>query len=124
MEGLTLLCPKLDIGMSEHIYEDIFARWVSAVQWHSGTRQRAAVAVCRTERGIGFEEVVSEASSFSSAAAMYSGRLIVLVKKGWFWVMNSCAFVYVLMPWRRRRETYSGRLRDLRIGVLCLVYKC
>lgn len=42
-----------DKTTAEPSYEAMFSRWVSTVQWDSGTRERAAAAVWRACKGIG-----------------------------------------------------------------------
>ena len=77
----------------------MFARWVSIVQWESGTRDRAAAAVWRAESGTcawsGDEEEEEEEEEEEAGllVGMYSGREIRVVKKVELRSMNSSAVV-------------------------------
>lgn len=83
---------------AEPSYEAMFARWVSIVQWDSGTRDRAAAAVwrvgsgistCSVDVGLGLGLLVRG----DEDVGMYSGREIWVVKKVELRVTNSSAVV-------------------------------
>ena len=71
----------------------MFARWVSIVQWESGTRDRAAAAVWRAESGTCAWSGDDEEDEAGLLLGMYSGREIRVVKKVELRSMNSSAVV-------------------------------
>lgn len=80
-------------------YEEMLKRWVSMVQWGSGTRLRAAAAVWRAEMGMLEVDV-------------YGGLVRVVVKKVALRWVNSAALVKDLASARRRGVMYSEMERD------------
>lgn len=71
--------------------------WVPRVQCCSGTRQKAAVAVCKAEIGTGEVVGVDGDGDFKffllDDAGVYGALLSLVVKKVELRVTNSCALV-------------------------------
>jgi hypothetical protein len=95
------------------VQEEMFARWVSAVQWGSGTRANAAAVVWRADSRV-------ESGDSGLETGEYGVRFRLGEKKGWFRFRNSLAVVYDLASARRRGAIYSSRDRFWRIGALWL----
>lgn len=68
--------------------DEMFARWVSAVQWGSGTKENAAAVVWREDK-----RVVGSGESSGVVTGEYEGRFRVGEKKDLLRVMNSLAVV-------------------------------
>lgn len=71
----------------------MFSRWVSIVQWDSGTRERAAAAVWRAWSGIGSVSCSAAAGEGLVDVGVYSGRERWVVKKVELRWTNSSAVV-------------------------------